>query len=144
MEKILGAYETFLHALAMFTVRTLEIVGISIVIFGSVNVLVRALKRMRNKDAEPQNAVIALGRNLALALEFKMGAEIVNTVIIRELKELLILGIVIVLRAILAVLIHWEITTEEKEEHAHAMAKDRAAGRDRTNEDKKDCNDENE
>ena len=130
LDKILGYYEYFLHVIAELTVHTLEIIGISIVIFGSVKVLLRVFKRVKNKEAEPQNAVIALGRSLALALEFKMGAEIVNTVIVRELKELLILGIVIVLRAILAVLIHWEITTEEKEEKAHAIARAHALGLD--------------
>ena len=133
LDKILDLYEHFLHVLAEVTVHTLEIVGISIVIFGSVKVLLRVFKRVKNKEAEPQNAVIALGRSLALALEFKMGAEIVNTVIVRELKELLILGIVIVLRAILAVLIHWEITTEEKEERAHAIARAHALGLDHEN-----------
>jgi uncharacterized membrane protein len=54
---------------------------------------------------------------LALALEFKMGAEIVNTVIIRNLEELLILAIVIALRAVLALLIHWEIKNEERLEN---------------------------
>ena len=130
LDKILGYYEYFLHVIAELTVHTLEIIGISIVIFGSVKVLLRVFKRVKNKEAEPQNAVIALGRSLALALEFKMGAEIVNTVIVRDLKELLILGIVIVLRAILAVLIHWEITTEEKEERAHAIASAHALGLD--------------
>ena len=38
-----------------------------------------------------------------------------------------LLGIIIVLRAILAIIIHWEITTEEKEEKAHEekLQKDR-------------------
>ena len=43
-----------------------------------------------------------------------MGAEIVNTVIVRELNELGILAIVIALRAILSILIHWEIKNEKK------------------------------
>lgn len=116
--------------LAEVTVHTLEIIGICIVIFGAAKVLLQYVRRQKKKDTEPQNAVIALGRSLALALEFKMGAEIVNTVIVRELKELLILGIIIVLRAILAVLIHWEITTEEKEERAHAIAKKMAMEQD--------------
>ena len=123
LDKFLSFYNEILHVLAELTVHTLEIIGICIVIFGASKVLLQYIRRHKKKDAEPQNAVIALGRSLALALEFKMGAEIVNTVIIRELKELLILGIIIVLRAILAVLIHWEITTEEKEERAHAIAK---------------------
>lgn len=123
MDNFLGAYESALLFLARVTVHTLELVGISIVIFGAVKVLVRHITYAKSKGAEPHNAVIALGRSLALALEFKMGAEIVNTVIVRELKELFILGIVIALRAILAILIHWEITTEEKEERAHATVK---------------------
>ena len=123
LDKFLSFYNEVLHVLAEVTVHTLEIIGICIVIFGAAKVLLQYVRRQKKKAAEPQNAVIALGRSLALALEFKMGAEIVNTVIVRELKELLILGIVIVLRAILAVLIHWEITTEEKEERAHAIAK---------------------
>ena len=68
------------------------------------------------KTGNKPNIFIALGRTLAFALEFKMGAEIVNTVIIREIKELLVLAIVIALRAVLALLIHWEITNERKEE----------------------------
>ena len=133
LDKFLSFYDNALHVLAEVTVHTLEIIGICIVIFGAAKVLTQYFKRMKNKEAEPQNAVIALGRSLALALEFKMGAEIVNTVIVRELKELLILGIVIVLRAILAVLIHWEITTEEKEERAHAIAKKMAMEQDAEN-----------
>ena len=130
LDKILSFYERALHVLAELTVHTLEIIGICIVILGAAKVLLQYVKRHKKKDTEPQNAVIALGRSLALALEFKMGAEIVNTVIVRELKELLILGIIIVLRAILAVLIHWEITTEEKEERAHAIAKKMAMEQD--------------
>lgn len=126
MDKFLEVYEGFLHALAKITVHTLEIIGISIVIFGTAKVLLHYVKQINNKEGERQNAVIALGRNLGLALQFKMGAEIVNTVIVRDLEELLILGLVIILRAILAVLIHWEITTEEKEERAHNIAKARA------------------
>ena len=129
-DSFLEVYKEILHVLAQTTVHTLEIIGISIVIFGSIKVMFQYVKRLFNKTTEPTNAVIALGRNLALALEFKMGAEIVNTVIVRELQELLILGIVILLRAILAVLIHWEITTEEKEERAHALARKRAIERD--------------
>ena len=61
--------------------------------------------------------MVDLGRALALALEFKMGAEIVNTVIVRNLEELGILAIVIALRAILALLIHWEIKNEKNLEN---------------------------
>jgi len=65
---------------------------------------------------QPIRVGVSLGRALSLALEFKMGAEIIKTVIIHDLKELVILGVVIAIRALLAVVIHWEIHMERKEE----------------------------
>ena len=43
-----------------------------------------------------------------------MAAEILKTVLIREMSELLILGAVILLRALLSVLIHFEINPHKK------------------------------
>ena len=111
MDRFLNGYEMILHDLAEFTVHTLELIGILIIIIGSVRAIVQVLSSIKKKSAN--NVVITLGRALAVALEFKMGAEIVNTVIVRELRELCILGVVIALRAVLAVLIHWEIKNEK-------------------------------
>ena len=113
-EKLMNGYEGVLEYIAEFTVHTLELIGIVIIIIGSVRALWQAVSNYKKKV--PTSVIIALGRSLALALEFKMGAEIVNTVIVRDLKELLVLGVVIALRAILALLIHWEIKNEKKEE----------------------------
>ena len=113
-ESIMNGYDAVLRFVAEFTVHTLELVGICIIIFGSVKAIVQVLTHLRKKDST--SVIIVLGRSLALALEFKMGAEIVNTVIIRDLRELAVLAIVIALRAVLALLIHWEIKTEKDEE----------------------------
>ena len=110
----IAGYKELLHHVAELTVITLEFIGILIIVIGSVKALIQVLSKLKNK--ETPNVMIALGRALALALEFKMGAEIVNTVIIRDLRELAVLAIVIALRAILAALIHWEIKNEKKEE----------------------------
>ena len=109
-EWLLNGYQALLHDIAEFTVYTLELIGIIIIIIGSFRAILQVVSSLRKKNAP--NVVISLGRALAIALEFKMGAEIVNTVIVRDLKELCILGVVIALRAILAVLIHWEIKKE--------------------------------
>ncbi len=50
-----------------------------------------------------------LASGLALSLEFKMAAEILKTVLVRDLNELLVLGVVIALRALLSLLIHFEM-----------------------------------
>ena len=68
--------------------------------------------------------VVDLGKALSLALEFKMGAEIINTVIVHNLEELSILGVVILIRALLAFIIHWEIRTERNEEKSETAKPD--------------------
>ena len=60
---------------------------------------------------------LTLAQGIALALEFKMGGEVLRTVIVRETNELIILGAIILLRGALTFLIHWEIKNEEKHLH---------------------------
>ena len=113
-ENFMNGYDELLHFVAKFTAHTLEMVGIGVIIVGAVKAIIRAIRHLKRPDSK--NVIVALGRALALALEFKMGAEIVNTVIIRDMQELAVLAIVIALRAILALLIHWEIRNEKQEE----------------------------
>ena len=63
------------------------------------------------KDAD---AVAAVLPDIALSLEFKMGSEVLRTVVVREWEELGILGAIILLRGVLTFLIHWEIKNEEQ------------------------------
>ena len=48
-----------------------------------------------------------------MGLEFKLGSEILRTVVVREWAELGVVAGIIVLRAALTFLIHWEIRQEE-------------------------------
>ena len=114
MENIIAGYKDLLYNFAEFAASTLELVGIIIIVVGSFRALVRLFNCVIKK--QPFHVVIDLGKSLSLALEFKMGAEIIKTVIIHNLEELAILGVVIIIRALLAVIIHWEIRIEEKEE----------------------------
>ena len=115
IEAFIGKYQEILHYIAEFSVHTLELIGILIIVIGSIKSVVLVISQLRRKT--PVNVVISLGRSLSLALEFKMGAEIINTVIVRDLGELGILAVVIVIRALLAVLIHWEMKMEQKKGH---------------------------
>lgn len=113
LENILFGYKEMLNVVAEIAANTLELVGILIIIVGSGRALVRLFQCLMKK--QPFHVVIDLGKALSLALEFKMGAEIIKTVIIHSLGELAILGVVIVIRALLAFIIHWEMRLEEKE-----------------------------
>jgi uncharacterized membrane protein len=112
MENFVSQFKEFLHPMAEISAGILEMIGILIIIIGSFRALVRLFQCLIKK--QPFHVVIDLGKALSLALEFKMGAEIIKTVIIHNLNELAILGIVIIIRALLAFLIHWEIRLEEK------------------------------
>lgn len=57
----------------------------------------------------PVDVKMRLAAGLGLSLEFKMASEILKTVLVHNLSELLVLGIVIALRALLSVLIHVEM-----------------------------------
>ncbi len=118
MDAFLHGYEHVLHNLAEISALTLEFVGVLIIIVGSVKSLVHLAQGLiRHRKI---NIVVELGKTLALALEFKMGAEIIKTVIVHDLSELAVLGIVILIRALLAFLIHWEMKMEKKDEEPQA------------------------
>ncbi len=102
----------FLNPVAEISASVLELIGIIIIIVGSCRALIRLVKCVFEKKSF--HIVVDLGKALSLALEFKMGAEIIKTVIIHNLEELAILGIVIIIRALLAFIVHWEIRLEEK------------------------------
>lgn len=111
MDALVTQYKNFLYPIAEIAAATLELIGIIIIIIGSVRALIKLFRCLIKK--QPFHVVVDLGKALSLALEFKMGAEIIKTVIIHNLEELAILGVVIVIRALLSFIIHWEIHCEE-------------------------------
>ena len=58
---------------------------------------------------------ITLAQGLAIGLEFKLGSEILKTVIVRDWTEIATVAGIIALRAALTFLIHWEIKEENKD-----------------------------
>ena len=83
-----------------------EYIGVGIIIWTS---LISLTKYVRKKP----DTRIYLAKGLAMGLEFKLGSEILRTVIVREWKEIAIVAGIIALRATLTFLIHWEIKQEE-------------------------------
>lgn len=112
MGQIAAYIKEFLYPVAEISASVLELIGIIIIIVGSCRALIKLIRCVFKKKSF--HVVVDLGKALSLALEFKMGAEIIKTVIIHNLEELAILGIVIIIRALLAFIIHWEIRLEEK------------------------------
>lgn len=80
---------------------------------GVVVLLCTALKSIYTWALKKGRVQLGLAQGIALALEFKLGGEVLRTVIVREQSELVILGAIILLRGALTLLIHWEIKGEE-------------------------------
>lgn len=99
--------ELFLSAVQYCTLA-IEFIGVAVLVFTVLKCVVQMIMK---KSAHIR---LDLAEGIALSLEFKMGSELLRTVVVRELSELLILGAVILLRAALTFLIHWEITNEKK------------------------------
>ena len=85
-----------------------EFIGVGIIIFSGIRGFCLYLRRAPLTK-------LTLAKGLAMGLEFKLGSEILRTVVVREWTEIATVGGIIVLRAALTFLIYWEIKEEEKE-----------------------------
>lgn len=108
--------ETILYVIVNFTIIILELMGAFII-------GVSAVKGFYNYVRHRPEVKLSLAKGLATALEFKMGSEILRTVVAREWEEIVTVAGIIALRAALAFLIHWEIREEEKMESAAHFGK---------------------
>lgn len=107
--EILEVLQTVLEYIVESGILIFEYIGVGIIIWTS---LVSLTKYVRRKP----DTRIYLAKGLAMGLEFKLGSEILRTVIVREWKEIAIVAGIIALRATLTFLIHWEIKQEELNE----------------------------
>lgn len=98
-----------LHSLVQVSIIGLEFIGVCVLLISAVRSIIRFCK-------QESGVRLVLAQGIALALSFKLGAEVLRTVVVREWNELLILGAIILLRAALTFLIHWEIKNEEKKQ----------------------------
>ena len=96
-----------LEVLVNFFVIVLEFMGLAVIAYTAVKAFFSWMKK------DPRTR-LNLAEGLAMALEFKLGGEILRTVVVRDMSEIMQVGAIIVLRAALTFLIHWEIKNEER------------------------------
>ena len=77
-----------------------EFIGVGIIIFSGIRGFFLYIRR--SPDTK-----LTLAKGLAMGLEFKLGSEILRTVVVRDWKEIGIVAGIIALRAALTFLIHW-------------------------------------
>ncbi|MCC8066978.1 MAG: DUF1622 domain-containing protein [Clostridiales bacterium] len=107
--------EEILNLIVNSAILLFEYIGVGVIILAGIHGLIDCVKQRPDTR-------LHLAKGLALGLEFKMGSEILRTVVLRSMDELLIVAGIIALRAALTLLIHWEIKNEEQDS-AQAMSK---------------------
>lgn len=91
-------------------IHILEFMGIIVITIGGFKAFFSYLKNLiMGGDYEVKHQ---FANSMAMALEFKLAAEILKTVLVRSLDEIVILGSIILLRALLTIIIHWEMKQE--------------------------------
>ena len=83
--------ETIVSAAAHIGIYAVELAGICVVLITAVKALIMYFRRNDHVRLE-------LAKGIALALEFKLGGEVLRTVIVRDWTEMGVLGAVILLR----------------------------------------------
>lgn len=106
--ELIHILETALQYLVEIAIVIFEFIGVGIIIFAGIKGFINYVRRSPEMK-------ITLAQGLAIGLEFKLGSEILKTVIVRDWTEIVTVAGIIALRAALTFLIHWEIKEENKD-----------------------------
>lgn len=99
-----------------------EVVDVAILLFELMGVgvlIVSGIRGIISYFMKNPLTRLNLAKGMAMGLEFKLGSEILRTVVVRDFSEILTVAGIIALRATLTFLIHWEIKNEEAHHDLH-------------------------
>ena len=94
--------------LVEIAILVFEFIGVGVIIYSGLKGFVFYITKNPNMK-------LTLAQGLAIGLEFKLGSEILKTVVVRDWQEIVTVAGIIALRAALTFLIHWEIKEEHKD-----------------------------
>ena len=90
----------------------IDILAASVIIISVIMALISFLKILKNpiKDQtmDKESIRLRLARGILLALDFEIGSDIIKTMQIPGIKELLILGVIVTIRIVLS----WSLSRE--------------------------------
>lgn len=101
-------FEHLLHIVIEWAIIGFEFVGVCVLIWAGIKNLIRYIRRDIRSSMK-------LGKGIAMGLEFMMIGEILRTITTHDIKEIVGVAAIVVIRVVLTILIHWEIKEEEKE-----------------------------
>ena len=120
--------EQLVEVVLEFLIPLCEMMGILVIAVSTCTAFWQYFRGLLTRT--PGDVKSQLASGLALSLEFKMAAEILKTVLVRDMTELMqlrqqmdityldyVLGAVIILRALLSFLIHFEMKQHDTSNH---------------------------
>ena len=107
MEQLEIILETLLDHVVNLGILVFEFIGVAVILSSGIMGIIKWIRH--SGDYEDLS-----GQRAGSGLEFKMGSEILRTVVVRQWSEIAIVGGIIVLRAALSFLIHWEIKKRKR------------------------------
>ena len=107
MEQVLSSVQVVFEYVIEWAILLCEVIGVAVIVVTAIKGVIIWLKRDPHVKLE-------IAEGIATALTFKMGGELLRSVVVREWSELLILGAIIVLRALMTLMIHFEIKSERR------------------------------
>ena len=100
----------FIHIIVPYLVNILELMGIIVLTISAIKAFYNYIMTLFNKNVTSYK--YQFSNSMATALGFKLAAEILKTVIVRTVEEVIILGAIILLRAVMSIIIHLEMKEE--------------------------------
>lgn len=111
-------FENIVESVLPIIIGILETMGIFIITLGAFRAFYHYMKTLIFKAHYPIKHQFA--NSMATGLEFKLAAEILKTVLIQSLQELVILGSIFLLRVLMTVVIEWEMREDAKQRNTHS------------------------
>ena len=93
----------------------IELAGIIVIVISMARGLIGFIRKS-------EEIRIQLAQGIMLGLEFKIGSEVLRSVIVSGWNVLGTLAAVILLRSLLTLLLHWEISVEEKRQEEKRLS----------------------
>lgn len=106
MEQAYELVTRYFEIVIKWAILLCEVIGVLMIVLTAIRGVIAWIMKK-------SNARLIAAEGIAVALTFKLGGEVMRSVIVREWSELLILGAVVLLRAVMAILIHFEIRAEK-------------------------------
>lgn len=97
----------------------IETIGFLIIVISVIKSFYK-LAFVMKFDFEKSHRDMSLSTGLSVALEFFLAAEIIKTITLRDQAELMYIGVLILIRILMTVVIHWELKQKEAKERLQA------------------------